>query len=187
MLSILGSLVSGGLTGILGTALTGILSYFKRKEENKLTIALKKEERETMKLKSDLDLKKISLLSETKLAGIQEQQAAAIKKESYANDKATYASSRARDSKWLVFVDFLRGIIRPTLTIYLIILTTFVYMEASDIVSAIGYERFEAAKAIAIVEEITATILYLTTTCVSWYFGNRSLEKHDLKLYGDKK
>jgi len=183
MIGLLGTLISGGVTGLLGTALTSILGYFKQKEENKMKIALEESRRKTMTLQANIDLK----LAEAKIRGqidIEEtKQDGEVRTASYANDHAAYATgSKAKNSFLFVLVDFLRGIIRPGLTIYLIVLTTLTYLKADDLVRLAGVDTLKTADAVAMVKEINATILYLTVVCVSWYFGNRSVEKHDSKF-----
>jgi len=187
MLSILTTLIGGGVTGLLGTAITSVLGYFKQKEENKMALALEDSRRKTLTLQANINLK----MAEAKVRGaidleeIRQEGEARIT--SYENDKAAYATGdTAKNSFLFILVDFLRGIIRPGLTIYLIVLTTLTYLKADALVNAIGVDILNVDDAIAMVKEINATILYLTVVCVSWYFGNRSVEKHDAKFRGVK-
>jgi len=180
MLALLGTLISGGVTGLLGTALTSVLGYFKQKEANKQKLALEDSKRETMKLQANIDLK----LAEAKIRGQIDTETikhdGEVRQASYDNDHAAYATGgKAKNSMLFILVDFLRGIIRPGLTIYLIVLTTLTYLKADDIIRLAGIDTLKVADAVAMVKEINATILYLTVVCVSWYFGNRSVEKHD--------
>jgi len=76
----------------------------------------------------------------------------------------------------LVLLDFLRGIIRPGLTVYLCAITTIIYLDAKSVLQNIQ-GVLSAADALNLVQTIVATILYLTTTCVLWWFGTRNKSK----------
>lgn len=75
---------------------------------------------------------------------------------------------------WLLFLlDFFRGIIRPALTVYLCAITTFVYLQARALLTT-GVAPDEA---IGLVKLIIHTVLYLTTTCVLFWFGTRNKQQ----------
>jgi len=70
-----------------------------------------------------------------------------------------------------VIIDFIRGIVRPGLTVYLCALTTMIYVQAREL---LGKEDMTLASAIELEKLIVQTILYLTTTCILWWFGTRN-------------
>jgi hypothetical protein len=74
----------------------------------------------------------------------------------------------------LVLLDFVRGIVRPGLTIYLCAITTLIYVEARTIMAGVS---FATADAMRVHDLIVNTIMYLTTTCVLWWFGTRNSQK----------
>jgi hypothetical protein len=74
----------------------------------------------------------------------------------------------------LVLLDFLRGVVRPGLTVYLCAITTLIYVEARAIMAGVS---FATADAMRVHDLIVNTIMYLTTTCVLWWFGTRNSQK----------
>jgi len=79
--------------------------------------------------------------------------------------------------------DFLRGILRPTLTIYLCGITTWVTWMAWQIMQKEGV-ALDGIQAAAIFSEITSIVTYLTVSCVTWWFGDRTMAKNIMKTKG---
>jgi hypothetical protein len=74
---------------------------------------------------------------------------------------------------WLmVLLDVVRGIIRPGLTVYLCAVTTLIYIELRAIMAL--QALWTAPLAADLMKQIVITVLYLTTTCVLWWFGTRN-------------
>jgi hypothetical protein len=73
----------------------------------------------------------------------------------------------------LVFVDVLRAIVRPGLTLYLCWIATRMYDE-SRAVLAIADLTTQPALVMNVYTQIVFTLLYLFTTCVLWWFGTRN-------------
>jgi len=92
--------------------------------------------------------------------------------QSYQADKAAYIPEGTKlgpfSTFMLVIVDFTRGLIRPALTIYLCILATFIYIQSKEMA-----QGMDVAKAGIIVETCINSLLYLTATSVTWWFGSR--------------
>ena len=65
------------------------------------------------------------------------------------------------DSAWLVFVDVVRGLIRPVLTVGFLVLCGLIYFTLPG-----GSPEHVAAR-------IVDTALYLATTTTLWWFGTR--------------
>lgn len=79
--------------------------------------------------------------------------------------------------------DFIRGLIRPALTIYLCGVTTWVTMMAWDIMQKHGIE-LTATQALATFGEVTGVVTYLTISAVTFWFGDRSMNKFLTELKG---
>lgn len=166
----LGAIISGGVTGILGSVITTWGEYRK----NKLMFSHKEKmaelDQQAMKLEAELELKKITTESEAQQA-IAEMD---ILKSSYEHDRATY--SRGKLGKFgralMVVVDFARGMIRPSATIYLVVLTTIIFYKVFGILNGLE-SAIPVADAVAIVNKIIMVVLYLTVMVVSWWFGMR--------------
>jgi hypothetical protein len=81
------------------------------------------------------------------------------------------------------FVDFLRGLIRPALTIYLCGVTTWVTWMAWEIMNMNGVALtvLEASK---IFNDVTSIVTYLTVSTVTWWFGDRRMAKTIMQKQG---
>jgi len=75
------------------------------------------------------------------------------------------------------FVEFLRGFMRPGLTIYLTALTTVITWMAWDIMNKHGIESISATEAVDIYNQVTSIIVYLTVSCITWWFSDRGTTK----------
>ena len=76
----------------------------------------------------------------------------------------------------MIVMDVIRGVIRPGLTVYLCVLTTIVYFQAVRLLLSVGIQM-DVSRAMKLTELVVGTILYLTTTCVLWWFGTRNRQK----------
>lgn len=88
-------------------------------------------------------------------------------KASIESDKGTY--SAGSDSKLLQFADFIRGITRPSLTIYLIIFnsTLLAYLVSTYDLAFTKEQAYDIAK------DIVTCLLSCTTLALGWWFGAR--------------
>ena len=80
-------------------------------------------------------------------------------------------------------VDFLRGIIRPSLTVYLCGVTTWVTLMAWEIMQA-NEASISANQAVEIFNNTTSIVVYLTVSCVTWWFGDRRMAKTIMEIKG---
>jgi len=83
------------------------------------------------------------------------------------------------------FVDFLRGLMRPVLTAYLTLITTWVTWQAWQIMQTHGLS-LSSEQAVQIFNETTSIVTYLTVSCVTWWFGDRRMAKTIMELRGSK-
>jgi hypothetical protein len=74
-------------------------------------------------------------------------------------------------------VDFFKSFMRPALTAYLVGLTTWVTLLAKDILDRSGVDTLTAAQAIVLFDNVVTLIIFLTTSCVTWWFGDRRISK----------
>ena len=81
------------------------------------------------------------------------------------------------------FVDFIKGMIRPSLTVYLCGVTTWVTLMAWKIMQASGTE-ITATQAMEIFQDTTSIVVYLTVSCVTWWFGDRRMAKTIMEMRG---
>lgn len=174
---IIGNVLSGGLTGLAGAAITRYADY----KTKQLDIQVQQ-----LKFDNEIQLRHIDERMIEKEWNVREsisinESASAMDIQSSKAFEAAITSdpklfhnpsklTRAQNA-WLVLIDGVRGLIRPGLTLYLCLITTAVYMQAGTIIkqTPIGAEH-----AVEIYSQISATILYLTNCCVLFWFGIRS-------------
>jgi hypothetical protein len=170
MLSAITALLSGGLTGIIGAGLQKYSDYKTKKLE--LQINQQRYVHEVELRKIDIELMKSEWGGRFKVAEVEGDTAAF--KESLTSEPKRFSEGvkyTTRQGWMMVLLDVLRGIVRPGLTVYLCAITTIIYYQAIQILG--GYTITSAA-AFEMVDKIIATVLYLTTTVVCWWFGARN-------------
>lgn len=177
LLSGLSSILGGSITGLVGTALSSVYEYKTRKLDIELAktklqneIELKKVDLELLKAESEA---KIEIASVTAAGAVEVEDSkafrAAIESEpkKYAEGPLTHAQN------WLmVALDFLRGVIRPSLTLYLVIITTIMYFNMKT-----AADSLLPPDAVGIINRIVDMVLFLTSTVVTWWFGTRTKDK----------
>lgn len=172
MLSILGSILSGGATGLLGI---GIQRFFDHKAK-KLELELNNQKfaHEINLRKVDAEIMAQEWAGRFKVAEV-EGDAKAFDTALTSEPKRYYeGTDLTPKQKWLmVGLDFIRGIVRPGLTLYLCAITTIVYFQAAEVMgnSILPFQAYD------LVDKIVQTVLYLTTTCVLFWFGARNKGK----------
>lgn len=176
--SIAGNVLSGGVTGVLGVAVQRVADY----KNKQLDLELNKQ-----KLDNDLAMKEAdyrimtqewaarSKIAETE--AVQKTEASADQAFSASfNEPQRYSASATAltpGQAWLlVLLDFIRGIVRPGLTLYLSLVATLLYWQTRQLVPTV--DPHEATQLMA---TIVDSLLYLTTTCVTWWFGTRNKGK----------
>ena len=149
MFEIIGSVLTGGATGIIGSVI-GQAGRFLETRQKLKKMALEFDQE--LKLQEmQIEARSAELESERAIA--EENAAATIKAASYAHD-ASYGGS--------IIGNILR-FVRPILTFMLLGFSVYVFLEAlgDDVIK----------------REISNQILFLTTTAVTWWFGDRSMKK----------
>jgi hypothetical protein len=139
---ILGNVASGGVLGLLGTGINFTLGYFQRKQEHTQRI-------EMLRIEADVNAAKVA----GDVAVAREQGAAG----------AFVASQQAeanigRSYPW---VEAVRALTRPGLTLLLVILATILRYSADD----------------ATRSYIDQNIIVTAVASVTWWFGQRQLDR----------
>lgn len=166
----LGSIVSGGLTGLFGAAINTVGEYLKTKEQNR-----HEEVMETYRIQ---ELEKQGEIKQN----IAETEAF---KESYGNDRATYFTGVPGkiEGFMLALVDLFRGFTRPAATWYLLGLTTWITVMAWQVARALEIP-LSTDQVYTILYDVVLIVMYLTVTAVAWWFGTRQkiMSKVSLRL-----
>lgn len=151
MWELIASLLTGGATGLLGSLFSGVLSFFNQRQKNAHDLLLMDADRKTLELEIS-GRERVEVIKGETAEQIEQSRLLAT---SIRADKATYSHG---DSDWLVLVDVIRGLTRPVLTAFLGVFMMVLWFSTDD----------------AILQgKITATVLYIATTCFFWWFGTR--------------
>lgn len=155
------SILTGGATGLLGTALSAVVDYFQARADHKREVELRRLDIEHARIEGDSAERTAAIEAEGERDVAEWDAMAASYRE------AGRRWSRPGDGVLIQLVDFVRGMTRPVLTWCLLGLTGAIYflLGATD------------AHAAALQSRIVDTVLYLATAAVLWWFGQRQIEK----------
>lgn len=194
--------ILGGVTGLIGNVITGIMSYKTQKLKNEHDVAMIKAQTESMKIEAEMNIK----VTQAQIEGEVELADAQAYVVSQKTGQQQFFSERWVDVLFNVegwakficipagvlvaimfgFVDWLRGFMRPALTIYLTGMSTFITYMAWEIMQKHGLSGMTVTEAIGLYNNVTSIIIYLTVSCVTWWFGDRRMAKF-LTNMGKKK
>lgn len=185
-------IILGGLTGLIGSAVTSIFNFKTEKLRGEIKIETIKAETNAMieEAKANIAITRAQIEGEIEVA-----------------DSNVYLQSQKEgnktlfDNKWIDkllsiegywrfvtvptavlvsmcfgFVDFLRGLMRPLLTIYLTGLATWVTWKSYELLM-LTKSAMTATEAVDIFTDATSIVMYLTTTVICWWFGSRQMAK----------
>lgn len=171
--SILGFFASSGMGAIVGA----VGSYFTKVEERKT---------KELQFKRDLAMAKIDLQAEAmahsheiSLADKQIEQTQAegeIAMDVLDGEAFKTSITAALKPTGINWVDAVRGLMRPVITSYMLIVATFLAINISLLVG--GLTSLDAEFLTQTYNELIDQVLFLTTLTVSWWFGSRGGNTH---------
>jgi hypothetical protein len=192
--------ILGGLTGIVGTALTSIMNFKTQKLKNEHEINLIRAQTAAMieESKAQIEITKTRIEGAVELADA-DAYIQSIKEgnKSVFNDKwidnlfAVQGKMRYISVPVAVLIAFLFGFIewlkqfmRPGLTAYLVIMTSWITLVSKDILTkaGVGTGGITGDQAYLIFTQVVGIIIYLTVSCVTWWFGDRRVAKFLMRL-----
>ena len=176
MIDILGILGSGALGSAVGIFGNFIKGRGERKAQNdanaheletrKLDLVELREEAKLANIRIQIENDGKQALAETESQRALDVMEGEIRKASYANDKASYGGG---------FVDTIRGLMRPLLTLMFVIITAYYGYQVHVMVN--GLDSLASLEVFDLYREVINTIMFLTTSSVTWWFGSRSTVK----------
>ena len=148
------AILSGGATGLLGTAISGAIGYFERRQQHRQEVELRR---------LDLEMTQAEAASAERVAAIEAESASAAAELRAIEESHRQAAARwsTGDSAWLLGVDVVRGLIRPVLTLGFLALGAAIYF------------HLPAPPVADVAGRMVDTVLYLATTTTLWWFGTR--------------
>ena len=160
MFDFLQSILLGSGTGLVGTAMSFGIDWFKTRQGHAQELKLREMDLKIAEMEAQGAVNASLIEAEAE----SERAAASALSASYRQEMTRF--SRPGETGIMLAVDVVRGFMRPGLTAGFLLLTGVIYFLLSSQV-----EYFSLR------ERIIDTILYLTVTCVIWWFGGRQLSK----------
>lgn len=184
------SAAGGGLVGLIGTAIKQYQERKEREADRQFQLQMRDKDLAEMKEEAALRLKQ----TETEIAGqksIAQTEAdaardvanAATQRASYEHDEAKYATGswigNVLRGFWgglaafmMVFVDFARGMIRPTTTIYLLAIESYIAWLLYQLLQALGgLGLLTPDQVFSLFREVVLSIVFLSATALTWWYG----------------
>lgn len=169
-IDIVTTILSGGATGLIGGIVTTFVEY--KKQQLMYNHEVKKIELEQQTLQMEIDGR--MRIAETEADAARDVADSNALSDSYDADRATYTAEVARTGFMFQLVDFIRGIIRPGITIYLAVIVTLIYMDMKEVLDNMGVSALNPNEIISLHREIILSVIYVTTTVILWWFGTRN-------------
>lgn len=198
--------ILGSVTGLVGTAVSQIFKYKNTKLE--LDSIKIKNEHEVKMVEAETKAMILEAKANIKVTQAQVEGAIEIEDSKIFLEAQKQGNKNIFDNKWIDalmgvqgkwriitipvasviaslfgFVDFLRGLIRPALTVYLCGCTTWITWMAWQIMQKNSI-ALTTDQAVVIFSDVTNIVTYLTVSCVTWWFGDRVIAKTIMNLKG---
>jgi hypothetical protein len=188
MMDLIGSLVSGvlsgGATGLLGLLLKHWFDFKTRQQDLELVrlnhanaLEVRKLELDAQQRIAERGAQAQERVAEVEAAAREAEAAERSYQASHESDRATFLAPEAqrtsRLARWLMAaVDAFRGIIRPGVTIYVLVLLTMLLVWVQHLFERAQLQLTpEQTKDLAL--QVIGTVTYLCTTVTVWWFGVR--------------
>ncbi len=177
LIATLGTAGAGGLTGLLGAGLKAWAQKGEAKQQRQHELETRRLDMEAARLDAALAIKRteaqagqaiLQMEAEESIAA--EQAAAAVKVESYRHDAARYGAGRLGR-----IADFIRALMRPLLTVYFAVVLLYFHFQLSALVEGLGALPGDVLVALYVL--MVQTGLYILTTVILWWFGDRAMSK----------
>ena len=188
------SIISGGLTGLVGSVVSAWTNYKTQQLKNQHEQTMAKIEQDTIKIEAEANVKVTQAQTEGNIA-ISETEA--FKESMSAISQNLFDKSymdRLMESKYTAwigavlslmfgFVDFLTRLARPIITYYLIGVSTYLTILVYGIIKSMSVP-ISTEQAYTLFSQVLTMILYLTSTTISWWFCDRQISKFAAKVFG---
>ena len=191
---ILTSILGGGLTGLIGSALTSLTNYKMQKLKNDHDAKMAELDMQTIRLEAEMQVKVTQAETEGKIAladmealktSIAEAQKPLFQ-ESYMNKlmKSPWTAWIGAILSFLFgLVEFLKHLARPALTYYLMGVSTWITIVAwQTLEKTTGTTPLTVTESYDLFDKIITIMIYLTVSCVSWWFADRRTAKFLMRL-----
>lgn len=189
LISGLGSIATGGITGLVGAVVSNVVEVWKQKQQ--LDILKENHAHEQAMKDKDAAIMAQEWTQRTKIAqtegdAAKDVAASGAFAKSFDTEPKSYAAGIkapengfAQATGWIIMValDAIRGVIRPGLTLYLAWIATEMYNEQRALIAIHSAGKVDPIALALVHGRIVDTLLYLFTTCTLWWFGSRNANK----------
>lgn len=185
--------ILGGVTGLVGNVISSIMTYKTQKLKNEHEQSILKLETAAMRAEAEANIR----ISKAQIEGAVELADSQAYMQSMRQGNQPMFNEKwvdrllAVEGRWRIltfpfacfaavmfgFVDWLRGFMRPALTLYLTALTTGITWMAWDILQKHGLSGMSVDEAVGIFNQVITIVIYLTVSCITWWFGDRTMSK----------
>jgi hypothetical protein len=192
------NLIFGGITGLIGSITTSITNYKIQKLKNEHEVIMVKENTKAMIAETEANIKITQVETE---AAVELADSQAYLKSIELGNKNMF-SQKWIDKLFMVtgwvrfiaipvgvliaflfgMVDFLKAFTRPGITWLFTGATLFLAYTAYQVLGASGMSAMDTTAAMAILTHVMDIVLYLTVSCVTWWFGDRRIAKFLTRL-----
>ena len=174
----IGSAVSGGFLGLFGTGVKMYADHKAQQAKQLFQLKMRELDQAEMTLEHQLHMKEVEaeanrdiavatqnrLSTEAQAQADIEQAEIQLIQRSHESDRASYGGG---------FVDAIRGLMRPTLTLYFAVLMALIAYQ----LFSISNEMIGGVTAQNMLIEVINACIFLATTSVTWWFGSRPIKR----------
>jgi len=198
------NLIFGGITGLIGSITTSITNYKIQKLKNEHEIAMVQANTTAMIKEAEANIKITQAETE---AAVELADSQAYLKSIELGNKNMFGEKWVDRlflvEGWLKYfsipvgvivafmfglVDFLKAFTRPGITWLFTGATLFLAYTAWQVLGTSGIDAMDVNQALLILSQIIDIVLYITVSCVTWWFGDRRIAKFLARLNdGNKK
>lgn len=159
------SILTGGATGLIGSVISRVADF--KIEKMRLEHALA-----TQKIESEASI----VIARSQAAAQEAGAAYEALGSSHDADKASYmqAAESPIARALMTAVDFVRGITRPLLTLYLVVATSWMSYVLYRLVQEMEGPVLGPMQVLSLWSNVIDMVLYLTASAVLWWFGGRA-------------
>lgn len=183
--SLIGNVASGGILGAVGGIAQAGLQMWQAKQAADHALEMKKldQGQEKDRWAHDLEMAKFESQSKQVLAEIDMSKTVRVEdlkalSASFEADKRSYATDGTAEKFPTLFaiVDFVRGVIRPWITIYLDMVLTVLCIWVTYEVMHFYPEVMKSGSLETIFKSLVEAIIFMSTTSTMWWFAARGIK-----------
>ena len=168
----LAGIAAGGASGVLGGVIALVGTQLTKRDERKtLELKLSQEIKiaEIEAKEAENEFKRAQLLAEIEIDRLETE--ADIASDVEASKSFRESLKVQTISTGNAIVDAVRGLMRPMITAYMLLIMTYIAYQISRVAG--GFEILPMSTILDLYEHIINQVMFLTVTCVTWWFGSR--------------